>query len=179
MAIVSWYLLCAVAATWLTFFAPTGSDRSGHPARQVALLACAAIYMARAAHTLFVFVRRKVPWWEAAWGGGILGCVLFLFLLDGLRAPQPPGSADLAGMLLYLTGSYVGTASERSRHVWKARPENQGRLYTEGLFSYSRHVNYFGDLLVFGGWAVLTRQPWTGMVPLAMGLTPPVELRCS
>jgi protein-S-isoprenylcysteine O-methyltransferase Ste14 len=63
-----------------------------------------------------------------------------------------------------------GTASEHSRYIWKARPENQGHLYTEGLFSYSRHINYFGDLLLFGGWAVLTRQLWTGIVPLAMGL---------
>jgi len=67
-------------------------------------------------------------------------------------------------------GSPGGTASEHARHIWKARPENLGHLYAEGLFSYSRHVNYSGDLLVFGGCAMLTRQPWTGIVPLAMGL---------
>ena len=59
--------------------------------RQVALLACVGIYVARAAHTLFVFVKRKIPWWEAAWGGSIIGCVLFFFLLGGLRAPQAIG----------------------------------------------------------------------------------------
>ena len=65
----------------------------------------------------------------------------------------------------------LGTGSEYSRHVWKARPENWGHLYTEGLFQYSRHINYFGDLLLFGGFAMLTRQAWTGVVPLAMGLS--------
>jgi steroid 5-alpha reductase family enzyme len=74
------------------------------------------------------------------------------------------------GVLLYVIGSYVGTASEYSRHLWKARPENQGHLYTEGLFRYCRHINYFGDLLLFAGLGILTRQLWTGMVPLAMGL---------
>ena len=170
LAITSWYLLCVAAAVWLTFFAPTASAQGGSPGRQVALLTCVVIYVARAAYTLFVFVKRKVPWWEAAWGGGIIGFVLFFFLLGGLRVAQPIGPVDLAGMLLYFAGSYIGTASEHSRFVWKARPENQGRLYTEGLFRYSRHINYFGDLLLFGGCAVLTRQLWTGIVPLAMAL---------
>ena len=170
VAITSWYLLCVAGAVWLTFSAAMESNRPGNPARQVALLACVVIYVARAAHTLFVYVKRKIPWWEAAWGGSIIGCVLFFFLLGGLRSPQPMAPVDLVGVLLYIGGSYIGTASERSRHIWKARPENRGHLYTEGLFSYSRHINYFGDLLLFGGWAVLTRQPWSGLVPLAMGL---------
>jgi protein-S-isoprenylcysteine O-methyltransferase Ste14 len=170
VAITSWYLLCVAGAAWLTFSAPIELNRPGCPGRQVALLACVVAYVARAAHTLFVFVKRKIPWWEAAWGGGIIGCVLFFFLLGGLRAPQPIGPIDLVGMLLYMGGSYIGTASEHSRHIWKARPENRGHLYTEGLFSCSRHINYFGDLLLFGGCSVLTRQPWTGIVPLAMGL---------
>ena len=73
-------------------------------------------------------------------------------------------------MLFYLAGSYFGTASELSRHLWKARPDNRGHLYTLGLFRYSRHINYFGDLLLFAGLGILTRQLWTGIVPLAMGL---------
>jgi protein-S-isoprenylcysteine O-methyltransferase Ste14 len=170
LVITSWYLACVAGAVWLTFAGPIELNRPGNTGRQVALLACVVIYVARATHTLFVFVKRKIPWWEAAWGGSIIGCVLFCFLLGGLRAPQAIGPADLGGVLLYIAGSYIGTASEHSRHIWKARPENRGLLYTEGLFSYSRHINYFGDLLVFGGCAVLTRQLWTGIVPLAMGL---------
>ncbi len=169
LAITCWYVLCSTGAVWLALFAPE-LNRSGIASRQAALLACAVIYVARAAHTLFVFVRRQIPWWEAVWGGGLIGCVLFFFLLGGLRAPQPIRPVDLVGIFLYIAGSYIGTASEYSRHIWKSRPENQGHLYTEGLFSYSRHINYFGDLLLFGGWAVLTRQLWTAIVPLAMGL---------
>jgi len=170
VAITLWYLLCVSAAVWITVSTRLESDQTGNPGRQAALLACVAVYVARAAHTLFVYVKRTIPWWEAAWGAGIIGCVLFFFLLGGLRASQPIGPLDLVGLLLYVAGSYLGTASEHARHVWKARPENQGRLYTEGLFRYSRHINYFGDLLLFGGCAVLTRQLWTGIVPLAMAL---------
>jgi protein-S-isoprenylcysteine O-methyltransferase Ste14 len=169
-AIILWYGLCAIGAIWVVLLAPSTLSPLGDPARQVALITCVVLYIARAAHTLFAFVQRRVPWWEAAWGGSIIGVVLFLFLLGGLRAPQPLDLVDAAGVLLYVAGSYLGTASEYSRHLWKARPEHRGHLYTEGLFRFSRHINYFGDLLLFGGLAVLTRQPWTAMVPLGMGL---------
>jgi protein-S-isoprenylcysteine O-methyltransferase Ste14 len=168
LAITLWYLVCVACAAWLTFAAE--SEGSGNPARQVALFACVIVYIARAATTLLVFVKRKVPWWEAAWGGGMIGFVLFFFLRDGLRSPQPLGLLDAAGILLYLAGSYVGTASEYSRHVWKACPENRGHLYSGGLFRYSRHINYFADLLIFAGCAVLTHHFWTGIVPLVMCL---------
>jgi hypothetical protein len=31
-------------------------------------------------------------------------------------------------------------------------------------------MDVFGDLLLFAGFGLLTRQLWTGIVPLAMGL---------
>jgi protein-S-isoprenylcysteine O-methyltransferase Ste14 len=166
----SWYLICVAAAAWLTFFGTNEGDRSGSPGRQVVLLAFGLIYIVRAASTLFVFMKRKIPWWEAASGGGPIGFMLFLFLRDGLRTPQPLAFVDAIGALLYFVGSYIGTASEYSRHLWKTHPENHGHLCTEGLFRYCRHINYFGDLLLFSGFAVLTRQLWTGIVPLVMGL---------
>lgn len=169
VAITFWYLVCVVAAESMTFFA-TNDGFSGSPDRQTTLLACVVIYIARAATTLFVFVKRKIPWWEAAWGGIPIGLVLFFSLRGGLRTPLPLGLVDAVGGLLYLIGSYLGTASEYSRHIWKARLENQGHLYTEGLFRYARHINYFGDLLLFCGFGILTRQLWTGIVPLAMAV---------
>lgn len=169
-AIIGWYLLCSAGAAWFVLVRPDAQPPAGDPARQAALLACVALYILRAAHTLFAFVERRVPWWEAAWGGSIIGCVLFFYLLYGLRTPQSLGPIDAVGVLLYVAGSYVGTASEWSRHRWKARAENRGHLYTGGLFRFSRHVNYFGDLLLFAGLAVLTRQLWAGMVPLGMAL---------
>jgi protein-S-isoprenylcysteine O-methyltransferase Ste14 len=165
VAITIWYLVCISAAVWVTFFA---RDTAGSPGRQAVLLACAMIFVVRAAVTFFAFMNRRIPWWEAAWGGGSIGLVLFFMLRAGLRTPQPLGLVDIGGILLYGCGSYLGTASEYSRHVWKARLENQGHLYTGGLFRYSRHINYFGDLLLFGGLGILARQLWAAIVPLVM-----------
>lgn len=170
MSIITWYIACIVVAVYLTFFKRNEAEQFVNAERQVALLASAIIYVVRAAITLFIFVKRKIPWWEAAWGGSILGLVLFFFLYYGLLETKSLAIADLVGILIYLIGSYIGTASEYSRYIWKARSENQGHLYVEGLFKYARHINYFGDLLLFLGFAILTNQLWTVFVPLGMGL---------
>lgn len=162
-----WYLVCIGGAVWVTFSA---GDSPGSPDRQATLLACASIFVARAALTFFVFMKRRIPWWEAAWGGGSIGVVMFFLLRAGFRVPLPIGIVDIFGILLYTIGSYLGSASEYARHLWKKRPENQGHLYTEGLFRYCRHINYFGDLLLFLGFGILTRQPWSVIVPLVMTL---------
>ena len=169
VGITTWYMLCIASATWLTYFRD-GTDVAGSTTRHAALLLFALIYVARASSSLFVFVTRKIPWWEAAYGGGMIGIVLFTFLLQGLRAVQPLESIDALGVICYAAGSYLGTASEYHRHRWKRKPENAGLPYTQGLFRYSRHINYFGDLLLFAGLGVLTRQVWTLIVPVAMGL---------
>ncbi len=168
--ITSWYIICALSAVLLTLFGSEEEIPVGSLDRQVLLLACVAFYIARAAATLFTFVKRRIPWWEAAYGGGMIGVVLFVFLRQGLKVPQPLDGWDVVAIVLYLAGSYIGTASEYGRHVWKTQPENKGHLYTGGLFRFSRHINYFGDLLLFFGLGMLTRQLWTGIVPLAMGL---------
>jgi protein-S-isoprenylcysteine O-methyltransferase Ste14 len=38
-------------------------------------------------------------------------------------------------------------------------------LYTGGLFSLARDINYFGDSLWVSAWAVLTRNIWSIFIP--------------
>merc|ERR1712032_1283804 len=68
----------------------------------------------------------------------------------------------------YLFGSWMNTWSELQRKWWKARPENKGRCYTEGLFALSRNINYLGDVVLFAGWALVSGRWWNAWVPLMM-----------
>jgi steroid 5-alpha reductase family enzyme len=77
---------------------------------------------------------------------------------------------DLTGMVLYLAGSVINTVSELKRHRWKSRPKNQGYLYTGGLFKRVRHINYFGDILLFFGFALITQDLRALYIPLFMAL---------
>lgn len=72
---------------------------------------------------------------------------------------------------LYGLGSWLNTWSELQRKWWKTKPENKGRCYTLGLFGLSRNINYFGDVVLFGGWTLASGCWWNSWVPLIMAAT--------
>jgi protein-S-isoprenylcysteine O-methyltransferase Ste14 len=78
------------------------------------------------------------------------------------------GAVEVIGILLYLSGSYINTHSEYYRHVWKLKAENRGRLYTKGLFGLAMHINYFGDIVLFIGLAMVTHSLSMLVIPLIM-----------
>ncbi|MCP4725602.1 MAG: DUF1295 domain-containing protein, partial [bacterium] len=81
---------------------------------------------------------------------------------------QPVGFVEIAGIILYISGSFINTKSEYTRYLWKKDPKNKGRLYTGGLFRYSMHINYFGDSLLFTGFALAAHSFTLLIVPLFM-----------
>jgi protein-S-isoprenylcysteine O-methyltransferase Ste14 len=69
-----------------------------------------------------------------------------------------------------LFGSWLNTYSEYTRYIWKKQEKNKGHLYTEGLFKYSMHINYFGDILLFTGFALIKFCFSMLFIPLVMAL---------
>jgi steroid 5-alpha reductase family enzyme len=69
------------------------------------------------------------------------------------------GSADLSqtnalfwlGMAIFAAGFVIEAAADYALLAFKADPANRGRLLTTGLFAWSRHPNYFGEILVWWG----------------------------
>lgn len=140
----------------------------GDPIRRTCLGAGLLIYYIRILFTEFVFLKRGMGWSEAF---TIAPWMLFIFLLAAIAGGTNRAAMSAAGwvgVVLYLAGSWVNSYSEYARHVWKQRPENHGRLYTEGLFRYSRHPNYFGDLVLFPGLSLICGAWITAVVPLLM-----------
>jgi steroid 5-alpha reductase family enzyme len=78
-----------------------------------------------------------------------------------LSLTQLPSNSVLTTLLLlgYTFGWYLEIAAETERKKFKDNPENKGKLYTRGLFTFARHINYGAYLLrkssqalVCGGW---------------------------
>lgn len=130
----------------------------GNVYRQIFMLSCSLIYFIRFAICMFVFLQRKIGWFE----GGLTAFLFFMFFyLFGISAgshTEPIGPIDIVGVLLFLAGSYINVLADYQRFVWKRKNENKGRLYTKGLFKYSMHINYFGDGLAYIGLAMITRE---------------------
>jgi steroid 5-alpha reductase family enzyme len=57
----------------------------------------------------------------------------------------------IAGAAIWLGGLAIETAADAQKSAFKARDENRERFITSGLWRYSRHPNYFGEMLVWWG----------------------------
>ncbi len=130
----------------------------GNSARQLLIVSCSLIYFVRFAVCMFVFVKRKIGWIEGGLVSVLWFAMFYLFNTSAGSQAEPIGLIDVAGILLYVVGSYINSRADYQRYVFKREPTNKGRLYTEGLFKYSMHINYFGDSLVYIGMAMLTRE---------------------
>ena len=78
------------------------------------------------------------------------------------------GVVAMIGMVLFVFGSWVNSHAEYARYNWKRLEENHGRLYTRGLFQYSRHPNYLGDLISFSGICLIGGAWITIVIPVLM-----------
>lgn len=127
------------------------------------------IYCARVIYSLYGLLPRSCPW------GEVLTVPLFLYVIEVLtiisaakHSWEPNWILDGFGIVLYFLGSFFNTWSEQTRAWWKKKPENKGKLYTEGLFGFVRHPNYLGDLILFSGLMIITRVIWNIWVPIVM-----------
>lgn len=163
--------VCAVVV-WLLFGGGLESFglEPGSFTRRALLAICSAIYFLRMLCTTHVMMSRSMEWSEVAVVLPWLWIIHLTYALLGGVQRDAPGPVAWLGLGAYVVGSYLNTASETQRMLWKGRPENRGRLYTGGLFRYSMHVNYFGDTVLFTGFAMLTGSWWSLLIPLAMTL---------
>jgi len=63
------------------------------------------------------------------------------------------GVRDYVGWLVWIIGFAIEVIADRQKTVFKSDPDNAGRFITSGLWSVSRHPNYFGEMVMwFGIW---------------------------
>jgi steroid 5-alpha reductase family enzyme len=92
-----------------------------------------------------------------------------LFALAG--HPAPAGWLEVAGAALAVFGIAFETAADLQVARWRARRPPPGAVFDQGLWRYSRHPNYFGELCVWWGLglaAVAAGAWWTLVSPLLM-----------
>ena len=131
----------------------------GNIYRTILMASCSLIYFIRFTICMFIFLKRKISWFEGSLVSFLFFMMFYLFGISAGSQSQPIGLIDIAGVLLFLSGSYINTMADYQRFTWKRNIENKGRLYTKGLFEYSVHINYFGDSLSYVGLALITLEP--------------------
>ncbi|MDA0707229.1 MAG: DUF1295 domain-containing protein [Proteobacteria bacterium] len=76
---------------------------------------------------------------------------------------EPLGVIAYLGIAIWLAGFMIEVVSDRQKSNFKANPANQGRFINIGLWAWSRHPNYFGEILIWIGMAVIALPVLQGL----------------
>jgi len=59
------------------------------------------------------------------------------------------------GAFLWLTGFLIEVIADKQKSDFNAKPENKGKFIHTGLWTWSRHPNYFGEIVLWVGVTVI------------------------
>jgi steroid 5-alpha reductase family enzyme len=80
-----------------------------------------------------------------------------------LNSLQPIGLFFVLGGVLWVLGFGFEMVADRQKMHFSEQPENTDKFITQGLWSISRHPNYFGEIILWIGIAIIS-------LPLLSGL---------
>ena len=120
--------------------------------------------------------------WRKAWGKWfyprsyaqvylLQGFLLFLIALPVLFINKSTGTAlgvfDVIGGLVWLFGFYFEAVGDAELARFIQDPKNKGKLMQSGLWAYTRHPNYFGEVTQWWGiWLIALAVPggWLSII---------------
>ncbi len=68
---------------------------------------------------------------------------------------KPLGIIGYVGIIVWLVGFSIEVVADRQKSRFRENPENAGKFIDIGLWSRSRHPNYFGEIVLWVGIAIL------------------------
>jgi len=109
----------------------------------------------------FRYARMRAQWGPHA----AVKAFFFIFMLQGVlmlvvsfsatmlfsSEIRPLEPLDLVGAVVFVIGFFFEAAGDAQLAAHIRRPENKGRLMTGGLWSITRHPNYFGEATMWWG----------------------------
>jgi steroid 5-alpha reductase family enzyme len=102
---------------------------------------------------------------------GALMWLISLPLLAAQTGAQGLNWLDGLGLLAWLVGFGFEAIGDWQLSQFRADPANKGKLFTGGLWRYTRHPNYFGDAAVWWGLGLMALAAggwWSLLSPVVM-----------
>jgi steroid 5-alpha reductase family enzyme len=106
----------------------------------------------------------------------IIALVLVFNVMSGFANPVNPVMLIpiMLGVVVWLGGYFFQSVGDRQLAIFVANPDNKGKLMTQGLWAYTRHPNYFGEVLMWWGIAILGFANGFGVAIALIGLISPL-----
>jgi steroid 5-alpha reductase family enzyme len=109
-------------------------------------------------------------------GQALLSIPLTAAVLLAAHRPGPLGYADLAGVAVYAVAVIGEGIADRQLDAFKADPGSRGRICDVGLWSWSRHPNYFFEWLGWLAWPAIAIDPEGGYLQGWLALGAPLTM---
>jgi steroid 5-alpha reductase family enzyme len=82
---------------------------------------------------------------------------------------QGLGPFALIGFLVWALGFVIEVTADMQKSRFRADPDNEGRFIRSGVWAWSRHPNYFGEITLWTGVAIITLPVlrgwhWVGLI---------------
>lgn len=139
-------------------------------ARSLLLLGLIAVWAIRLGSFLFMRIRKagedtrfeelKTSFWRFLLTWTLQGLWVSLTLAAALAAITSIvrielGAFALVGLLVWIVGFGIEVIADRQKSAFRADPANAGKYIQSGLWSWSRHPNYFGEIVLWIGIALI------------------------
>ena len=88
------------------------------------------------------------------------------------KYPQPAfgTGCDIAGVILWTIGFVMESLSDVQKYRFRSNPSNKGKVCDVGLFSWTRHPNYFGEIIMQFAIFIIALSPSAyGYIPSGSG----------
>lgn len=113
----------------------------------------------------FDVMKTKFTWFLLTWTLG--GLWVLVTLAAGLAAmsstlDKPLGILAYTGIGIWLFGFLVETIADYQKTQFRKLPENTGRFINVGLWRWSRHPNYFGEIVLWLGLSLVALPVLSG-----------------
>ena len=163
--------------TYLSLVIATLLLAGSFDARSIVLALLVSIWTLRLASFLFLRIKRRgvderfdnikpsFSRFLMAWT--LQGLWVFLTLSAALAAmtsttPEPLEPLGVAGMVVWTLGLAIEAVSDRQKRLFRQDPANAGRFITTGLWAWSQHPNYFGEVVLWLGIALIAFPALSG-----------------
>jgi steroid 5-alpha reductase family enzyme len=113
--------------------------------------------------TRFVAARIYLPQGAIMW-------VVSLPLQVAMYAAGPLGPAAMIGSAVWLVGMIFEATGDWQLARFRADAANPVRVMDRGLWRYTRHPNYFGDVCVWWGFFLIACDHWVGLFTIVSPL---------
>jgi steroid 5-alpha reductase family enzyme len=97
------------------------------------------------------------------WAQGWVMWVVAVPITVAMTEREPANALTWIGIALAAVGLFFETVGDLQLARFRADPANAGKIMDRGLWSWTRHPNYFGDLCVMFSLWIIACGAWVGV----------------